>query len=131
MSSGSRYPAGSQQSLAESLQGKGGKRAPSRHSSTQSERPGSIASSHTFAGDARSRATTEAPPEDQRDDPEHLSEVVMAVNLTERGTVGCAYYVAREEKLYFLEDVKLGGPNIVDQREQSLPCLSTELTFLQ
>ncbi|KAK0809733.1 hypothetical protein LTR75_005832 [Friedmanniomyces endolithicus] len=39
----------------------------------------------------------------------------MAVNLTERGTVGCAYYVAREEKLYFLEDVKLGGPNIVDQ----------------
>ncbi|KAK0861072.1 hypothetical protein LTS02_008063 [Friedmanniomyces endolithicus] len=113
--SGSRYSAASQQSLTESLQGKGRKRAPSRRSSAQPERPVSVASSHTFAGDAESRATTEAPPEDQGDHAENLSEVVMAVNLTERGTVGCAYYVAREEKLYFLEDVKLGGPNIVDQ----------------
>jgi len=40
----------------------------------------------------------------------------MAANLTERNTVGCAYYVAREEKLYFMEDFKLGGANIVDQR---------------
>lgn len=38
----------------------------------------------------------------------------MAVNLTDRGTVGCAYYVAREEKLYFMEDLKLGGVDIVD-----------------
>ncbi|KAK1094356.1 hypothetical protein LTR48_000454 [Friedmanniomyces endolithicus] len=105
----------SRQSLADSLQGKGRKRASSRLASAQSERPVSVASSHTFAGDARSRATTEAPPEDHEDHAENLSEVVMAVNLTERGTVGCAYYVAREEKLYFLEDVKLGGPNIVDQ----------------
>ncbi|KAK0798959.1 hypothetical protein LTR75_009366 [Friedmanniomyces endolithicus] len=105
----------SRQSLADSLQGKGRKRASSRLASAQSERPVSVASSHTSAGDARSRATTEAPPEDHEDHAENLSEVVMAVNLTERGTVGCAYYVAREEKLYFLEDVKLGGPNIVDQ----------------
>lgn len=32
----------------------------------------------------------------------------MAVNMKERGTVGCAYYVAREEKLYCMEDMKLG-----------------------
>ncbi|KAK0845768.1 hypothetical protein LTS02_015182 [Friedmanniomyces endolithicus] len=113
--SGSRCSTASRQSLADSLQGKGRKRASSRLASAQSERPVSVASSHTFAGDARSRATTEAPPEDHEDHAENLSEVVMAVNLTERGTVGCAYYVAREEKLYFLEDVKLGGPNIVDQ----------------
>ena len=50
-------------------------------------------------------------------DSDFLGEVVMAVNLAERGTVGCAYYVAREEKLYFMEDMKLGGPDIIDARE--------------
>lgn len=38
----------------------------------------------------------------------------MAVDLKEKGTVGCAYYVAREEKLYFMEDAKLGGVDMVD-----------------
>ena len=38
----------------------------------------------------------------------------MAVDIRERGTVGCCYYVAREEKLYFMEDVKLGGVDVID-----------------
>lgn len=38
----------------------------------------------------------------------------MAVDLRERGTVGCCYYVARDEKFYFMEDVKLGGVDVVD-----------------
>ncbi|KAF2804902.1 uncharacterized protein BDZ99DRAFT_425101 [Mytilinidion resinicola] len=38
----------------------------------------------------------------------------MAVDLRERGTVGCCYYVARDEKLCFMEDVKLGGVDVVD-----------------
>ncbi|KAK3708862.1 hypothetical protein LTR37_011192 [Vermiconidia calcicola] len=38
----------------------------------------------------------------------------MAVNLTDRGTVGCAYYAARDEKLYFMEDAQMGGADIVD-----------------
>ena len=46
-----------------------------------------------------------------------LTEVIMAVNLTERGTVGCAYYVARDEKLYFMEDVPMGGPDVIDARK--------------
>jgi DNA mismatch repair protein MSH5 len=45
-----------------------------------------------------------------------LNEVVMAVDLKERGTVGCCYYVAREEKLYFMEDIQLGGLDVVDAR---------------
>ena len=44
----------------------------------------------------------------------------MAVDVRERGTVGCAYYVAAEEKLYFMEDVKLGGADIVEAREAAL-----------
>lgn len=43
-----------------------------------------------------------------------LNEVVMAIDLKEKGTVGCAHYVAMEEKLYFMEDAKLGGVDMVD-----------------
>jgi DNA mismatch repair protein MSH5 len=113
--SGSRYTASSRRTSTDSLQGRGRKRAPARRASARSERPVSVASSRTFAGDVQSRATTEAPPDNLDADLDHLNEVVMAVHLTERGTVGCAYYVAREEKLYFMEDVKLGGSDIVDQ----------------
>ncbi|KAK3616211.1 hypothetical protein LTR56_026103 [Elasticomyces elasticus] len=115
--SGSRYtPASRQPSTEPSLQGEGRRRTAARRPSAQSERPISAATSRTFAGDARSRAATEPPPaEDLGNDLENLAEVIMAVDLSNRGTVGCAYYVARQEKLYFMEDVKLGGPDIVDQ----------------
>ncbi|WPG99670.1 Hypothetical protein R9X50_00248900 [Acrodontium crateriforme] len=43
-----------------------------------------------------------------------LDEVVMAVGMTDSGTVGCAYYVAREEKLLFMEDLRLGSLEMVD-----------------
>jgi DNA mismatch repair protein MSH5 len=43
-----------------------------------------------------------------------LNEVIMAIDMKERGTIGCAYYVAREEKLCMMEDVKLAGLDIVD-----------------
>ncbi|KAK7535827.1 muts domain V-domain-containing protein [Phyllosticta citribraziliensis] len=65
-----------------------------------------------------SNTTRAAPeqPEANDDDAEldALSEIVMAVDLREKGTVGCSYYVAREEKLYFMEDARLGGVDIVD-----------------
>ena len=38
----------------------------------------------------------------------------MAVEMRERGTVGCAYYVAGEEKLYLVEDIKMGNLDIID-----------------
>lgn len=53
--------------------------------------------------------------EDGLNDLDVLNEIIMAVDMKERGTVGCCYYVARDEKLYFMEDVKLGGVEIVDQ----------------
>jgi len=113
--SDSRYTTVSRRSSTESLQGRGIRRAPPRHPSTRSERPVSVASSRTFASDDRSVTTTEQPAHDDFGaDVDQLNEVVMAVNLTDRGTVGCAYYVARDEKLYFMEDVKLGGADIVD-----------------
>lgn len=42
------------------------------------------------------------------------NEIVMAVDMNARGTVGCSYYVAAQEKLYFMEDVTFGGVEAVD-----------------
>lgn len=47
---------------------------------------------------------------------DYLQEIVMAVEIKERGTVGCAYYVAQEEKLYCIEQIKFGNVEIVDSR---------------
>ena len=44
----------------------------------------------------------------------------MAVDVTTRGTVGCAYYIAADEKLYFMEDVELGGPDVVEACQYSI-----------
>ena len=50
-------------------------------------------------------------------DGDTLSEIIMAVDMTPRSTVGCCYYIAREEKLYFMEDIQIGDVDIVDIRE--------------
>lgn len=53
----------------------------------------------------------------EREDNDSLNEVIMAVDLKDRGTVGCCYYIAKEEKLCLMEDVKSGGIEIVDTRK--------------
>lgn len=94
-------------------------------------RAASLNSSHRAASTAlSSRAGSTAPsdhevrPEDEadieeREENDALNEVVMAVDLRDRGTVGCCYYVAREEKLYFMEDVKHGGLDVIDTRKKT------------
>jgi DNA mismatch repair protein MSH5 len=70
-------------------------------------------------------SVTPSQPRDNFDDgasDEALDEIVMAVDMKPRGTVGCAYYVAAQEKLYFMEDIELGGPDIIEARELSV-CL--------
>jgi DNA mismatch repair protein MSH5 len=49
-----------------------------------------------------------------REDADAMNEIIMAVDLRDRGTIGCAYYVAREEKLCLMEDIKMGGLGIID-----------------
>lgn len=58
-------------------------------------------------------------------DDDSLNEVIMAVDVRTRGTVGCSYYVPREEKLYFMEDVKFGGADVVETREYLSRCNPT------
>lgn len=50
----------------------------------------------------------------EREDADALNEVIMAVDLRDKGTIGCCYYVAREEKLYLMDDVKCGGLDVID-----------------
>lgn len=49
-----------------------------------------------------------------REDADALNEIIMAVDVRERGTLGCAYYIAREEKLFLVEDIKLADLDIID-----------------
>lgn len=115
--SSSTRQSGSRRSSNDSLTGPGRRRSLTS-APPPSRSPSSAPSSHPFPGDDRNAAGSEQAPEDLEFDSEHLHEVVMAVNVTERGTVGCAYYVARTEKLYFMEDVQLGGVDVVDAREE-------------
>lgn len=50
----------------------------------------------------------------EREDSDALNEIIMAVEMKERSSVGCAYYVAREETLFLMEDIKMAGLDIVD-----------------
>jgi DNA mismatch repair protein MSH5 len=65
-------------------------------------------------------SVTPSQPRDNFDDgasDEALDEIVMAVDMNPCGTVGCAYYVAAQEKLYFMEDIELGGPDVIAARK--------------
>ena len=65
-----------------------------------------------------------------REDDDALNEVIMAVNIKDRNTVGCAYYVAREEKLCLSQDIKMGGLDVIEMRESArhipMLCLTRE-----
>ena len=55
------------------------------------------------------------PPQDDFDANSDVpNEVIMAVNFTDRRTVGCAYYVAQEEQLHLMEDVQMGAIDIIE-----------------
>jgi DNA mismatch repair protein MSH5 len=43
-----------------------------------------------------------------------MNEIIMAIDLRDRGTIGCAYYVVREEKLCLMEDIKMARLDIID-----------------
>lgn len=47
-------------------------------------------------------------------DADALGEVIMAIDLSKAGHLGCAYYIAAEEKLFLLEDVPMAGAEIVE-----------------
>jgi len=49
-----------------------------------------------------------------REEADALNEIIMAMDIQDKGTIGCAFYVAREEKLSLMADIKMAGFDIVD-----------------
>ena len=43
----------------------------------------------------------------------------MALDVRDRGTLGCCYYVAGEEKLYVMQDVRNDASELVDTCQQT------------
>ncbi|KAI9673524.1 MAG: MutS protein msh5 [Trizodia sp. TS-e1964] len=50
----------------------------------------------------------------------------MAIDMKDRGSIGCSYYLARKKTLYLMEGVKLGDLEIVDTRE-SVPSIKLHI----
>jgi DNA mismatch repair protein MSH5 len=50
----------------------------------------------------------------EQDPDDYLEQIIMAVDVKEKETVGCGYYLAREEKLYLLSDVQSGGAATIE-----------------
>lgn len=50
----------------------------------------------------------------EREEADALNEIVLAIDMRERGTLGCAYYVASEEKLFLMADIPQSSVQIVD-----------------
>jgi DNA mismatch repair protein MSH5 len=55
------------------------------------------------------------PPARSEIDEELLDHIIVAVDVKESGHIGCAYYVAREERLFCMEDVPKGGNEILER----------------
>jgi DNA mismatch repair protein MSH5 len=70
--------------------------------------------SATPLANANDRCETENEESPTNRDTEPLDEVVMAVDVRGSLIIGCSYYVAREETMYFMEDCKLADTSLVD-----------------
>lgn len=47
-------------------------------------------------------------------EPDVVNEIIMAIDMKENGTIGCAYYVALDEALFLLQDIPLAGIELVE-----------------
>lgn len=45
---------------------------------------------------------------------ELMDDVVMAVDMRDKGTVGCCYYLAVRETIFLMVDIKSAGLDIID-----------------
>ena len=55
--------------------------------------------------------------EGEQEDDSDPDEVIMCVDMRERGTVGCCYYECSTGSLHLVEDIQCGGLEVIDTRE--------------
>ena len=65
------------------------------------------------------------PTDDDEETDERENEVIMALEMKERGSIGCAYYSARDEILHFFSETKMADVEIVDACMIYPPLLSS------
>jgi DNA mismatch repair protein MSH5 len=51
-------------------------------------------------------------PHDHEEDA--LNEVIMAIEMKDNNTVGCAYYVTFEKTMYLQEDIPMAGVEVIE-----------------
>ena len=82
------------------------RRRPKRTFTVSTRQPTSTAPSQTQTQTSRSIA-------DAGEDPS--TEVIMALEMGRKNALGCAYYVAHDEKLSLMEDIQMASSGLVSQ----------------
>ncbi len=84
---------------------------PTRVDYTSTRQPPSPTPTQEYVFTGHEQATPSLGPAPSLKDDDHdvVNEIIMAVNMAENGTVGCAYYVVVDEALFLQEDVCLAG----------------------
>ena len=80
------------------------------------KRPASRYSHISYAAasivDVAQEDRAEGGPEEESDP----DEIIMCVDVRERGTIGCCYYESSTGSLHLIEDVQCGGLDVIDTR---------------
>ena len=107
---------------AESLEQRQAKRIRLRHSDSQyspgmashrqSQNYNHLRSQQIASSEADFRAEDDVTIQ-EREDADSLNEIIMCTDMRDRGTVGCCYYVARDERVFVMSDVTYGGVEVI------------------
>ena len=89
---------------------------PRKRTSLGRRHPAALSSTSSSAHESNGTAYNEETETDiqQREDDDAMNEIIVSIDMKDRGTIGCAYYIAREEKLCLMEDIKMAGLDVVD-----------------
>jgi hypothetical protein len=64
--------------------------------------------------DRHGRSGRESEPHGRVEDDDVLNETILAVDLKESDSIGCAYYIALDETLFLQEDLAMAGSDFVE-----------------
>ena len=68
--------------------------------------------------------TPENGAEGNQDEDSNADEIIMCVDMRDRGTVGCCYYESSTRSLHLVEDIQYGGLDVVGTCESILLCIT-------
>ena len=93
-----------------------GRSQPYQYRRTSSVTPSQVSSRHARPAPSVRFVPSDAASDVVRDD-DFLEQVILAIDVKDKGRVGCAYYIAGEERLLCMEEVIGGGTEVVEKCE--------------